>query len=164
MRSLFDMPSQRECPGHVLRALRAVDPRADLLYLGEGCWQLLYQKADSAVAREGDKLIALERRRVAAARRLPILRQARLMQQGARSLGDYFYQGEPDESIADEFRFKMGRTERELEEDFAVQLDVSEGGPRERRSLYVLKELREAEGRSIFRHAFRHRVSITTRR
>lgn len=40
MQSLLQIPQLRNCPPEVLRDLRAIDPQADLIYMGDGVWLL----------------------------------------------------------------------------------------------------------------------------
>lgn len=106
---LIDLPAFRDPSPELLRRLRALDARAEVVYVGEGRWWVGRVKTNSARRATG--------RRMAAAiqagdglygpTRWPELRQALLMAQGFGLVVDKTIRGEPDAILVREFAIAL---------------------------------------------------------
>lgn len=112
---LIDLPVLREPTPHLLRRLRALDHRAEVVYAGDGRWWVGRVKTDSARRATGRRMaLAIQQGDgLYGPTRWPELRQALLMAQGFGLVVDVRVQGEPDAI---------------LEKEFALALYVERGG------------------------------------
>lgn len=111
---LIDVQAVREPSPELLHRLRQIDPRAEVVYVGQGRWWVGRVKTNSA-------RIAVGRRMLVAIRggddlpdepgtpgdRWPELRQALLMSQGFGLVCDVTVYGEPDALLVREFELAM---------------------------------------------------------
>lgn len=144
---LVDISTERDTPLDVLREIRDVVPTAELVYVGHGRWWLGYVKAGPAMDIG-----------------YPPPNYARyqwdLQRQGFRWLGEYGDAFVTPGFLRRELEFMFGRTDRELERDFAHAEEVSSGVAKERQAAAALRDKAEADGRSIYAHVMRKRRSV----
>lgn len=160
LRPLIDpltYPTEREVPQDILRCLRDVSPRAELVYMGNGRWWL-------GEVREGVARIESGRRSLARLRAiggpLPSWRRARLMAEGFGMLASIFAP-DLDSSVADLLSTYVTVSARDVERAEAGVLDAAEGGPQLRQRAALLRQYAEQEARWTHRFAFRHARSVT---
>lgn len=115
---LPNFPHLRRPPDHVVRGLRAVDPTADLVYVGWGRWILLSVRPNREHRASGERILANAGRLLSLWEKTPKLRAnpgafRRLINRydyglmtamGARPITEYKVQGEPTSAIVDDFR------------------------------------------------------------
>lgn len=108
----------RRPPEHVARGLRAVDPTAELVYLGYRRWLLVSVRPHSAHQAAASRILSNARRLLEVWRANPKFRAnpgafrrligrhdfALLASMGARPIAEYFLQGEPTSAVVDDFR------------------------------------------------------------
>lgn len=106
---LIDMPTVRDPSPELLRRLRALDARAEVVYVGEGRWWVGRVKPDSARRATGRRMALAIRKGdgLYGPSQWPQLRQALLMAQGFGLVVDKTIQGEPDAILVREFRLAM---------------------------------------------------------
>lgn len=106
---LIDVPAFRDPSPELLRRLRALDARAEVVYVGEGRWWVGRVKTDSARRATGRRMaLAIQKGdALYGPSRWPELRQALLMAQGFGLVVDVTVQGEPDAILVREFGLAM---------------------------------------------------------
>lgn len=114
MERLIDIPGQvREPSPDLLRRLREIEPRAEVLYVGAGRWWLGRVKTESARCHAGRQMAAriregdghpLKEDWSPVGGRWAALRQALLMSQGFGLVSEVQVDGEPDARIVEELR------------------------------------------------------------
>jgi hypothetical protein len=111
---LIDLPAVRDPSPGLLHRLRAIDWRAEALYVGEGRWWVGRVKTDSARRPVGRRMVVaiqagdgLPNEPGTPSDRWPELRQALLMAQGFGLVCDVTVQGEPDARLVGEFELAM---------------------------------------------------------
>jgi hypothetical protein len=132
MRRLIDLPGQlREPSDDLLGRLRAIDPLAEVVYVGNGRWWLGRVKTDSARCAAGRRMLAglmadteplpLGRveREAALRQREASLLQARLMSQGF-SLTSEIVAHEADDRLVEELRRAKYVEQHSKPSDFAT--------------------------------------------
>jgi len=109
---LIDIPGQvREPSADLLRRLRDIDPRAEVLYVGEGRWWVGRVKPAPERRARGRRMILRARDEdwfgVEPHEYWVTLRQGLLMAQGFGLVVDMTIQGEPDARLVQEFELAM---------------------------------------------------------
>lgn len=102
---LIDIPVLREPSADLLRRLRLLDDRAEVVYIGNGRWWVGRVKPNSPRRKHGRRQ-AFRARQSDGFRddnRWPVLRQGLLMAQGFGLVVNEFVQGEPDGFLVAEF-------------------------------------------------------------
>lgn len=145
---LVNIVVERDTPLDVLAACREVLPTAELVYAGHGRWWLGHIKASPAME--------IQYEPPAVGQRV----QYDLQRQGFRWLGEYSDAQLTAGYLRKELEFMFGRTEHELDADFVVAMDHSEGEYLEMKKREMLRQKAEADGRSIHAHVFRQRRSV----
>lgn len=112
----IDIPVTRDTPPELLVRLRAIDDRAECLYVGDGRWWVGRVKTD-VPRRAAGRRMALRVQAgdgFRAGDRWPELRQALLMAQGFGLAFEMVIQGEPNGQLVQEFaRWLCGERQRE---------------------------------------------------
>lgn len=94
---------EREAPGHLLRALRVIDPTAEFVYMGEGRWLLGRLASTAAIRVAGQRLVESCKRAVEGRKPTPLDARrylfAQLRLNGFQPTSEYVFQGEPDSSV-----------------------------------------------------------------
>lgn len=97
---------EREAPEHLLRALRVIDPTAELVHLGGGRWLLGRVVSDERLRVAGQRLVKSSREAVKGRKPTPIDRRRHLVGQlrlhGFQPTAEFFYAGEPTSRIVRE--------------------------------------------------------------
>jgi hypothetical protein len=102
---LIDVPATRDPSPELLRRLRAIDPQAEVIYIGNGRWWLGRVKPNSPRRAIGRRMALAIRQgdgfpwEQDGTSRWPELRQALLMAQGFGLLAEVNVQGEPDAAL-----------------------------------------------------------------
>lgn len=110
MLALHDLPTGRTAPPEVVAALREIDPTAELIYMGDGRWDLLRLRPkndDRELVASGllaTAYGACQKGRLAEHGWYRALRFARLVRQGYVVFNRYRINGDPDARIVHEFR------------------------------------------------------------
>lgn len=114
MDRLIDVSAVREPSPELLHRLRQIDPRAEVVYVGQGRWWVGRVKPDSARVPTGRRMLAAIRAGDGfpddpgtPSDRWPELRQALLMAQGFGLVCDVTVYGEPDALLVREFELAM---------------------------------------------------------
>lgn len=156
---LIDVPVERETPLPVLAACRAIDPTAELLYIGEGRWWLgSVSTPNKYRQRTGLRLLKRELGRDHPDR--GVCRQGTLLLQGFAMIAEY---PEADDVLVEDFRRRDWQFKYEPD---ANEFTASESEP-ERKQEAARQRIREkllADGKSIFRHFIRHDPVISLAR
>src|SRR6185312_4647087 len=124
--ALADLPTGRQAPPEIVRALKEVDPTAELVYMGDRRWDLLrLRPKNDARAKVAFGMLmnayrACEKGRLAEAGWYRALRFARLLRQGYIVFGRYQLERDPDARIVHEFRralweYTHDRNDQEIE-------------------------------------------------
>lgn len=104
VRRLVDVPEERTAPTALLRALREIDPSAEIVYAGDGDWMVGRVQPNAERYRMGAYAAGLEldnpRPNPAA------LRDAHLQMQGFAVVETFHFQGEPTSEVVHDFRFR----------------------------------------------------------
>ena len=156
------MIGSRRAPAHILAALREIDPRADLIHLHGRFWLLgVYnpnghqrRAAERELGRTLEHPVRTPERQI----RIEVLTLCR--DKGFRPIQLYECR-EPDWHIVHDFRERDWNFRHRAEQTFrerAAESDTEHG--LERRKA-IMREFIEAEGRSIWRTAFKHPVQST---
>lgn len=165
MRNHLDLAADRTPPAHVLAGLRAVDPDADLHYVGEGVWMLGVVRARSRQAEGGRprrlsalKILQQERKKLVPDKANVLLAEAML--RDFFEIARYRVQGEPTSAIVHDFAERDWMWKYRADEAFEANLDATENGPqwRERERHYA--DYAQTEARSAYRYTFKGRRSI----
>lgn len=105
---LIDIPTFRDPSPELLRRLRVYDPRAEVVYAGQGRWLVGRVKTNSPRRATGRRMaLAIKAGDGFPSDRWPELRQALLMAQGFGVVVDVTMQGEPDGRLVNEFALAM---------------------------------------------------------
>lgn len=178
----FTLPAMLDAPAALLQDLRAIDPQADLLYVGAGhwllaCWPERSSMPDGGAARRLDGIrMVLEARRTA---HTPwnLLRTGLLAAHGAVQIVLYEpgyggparsqLLGGPDSSIVHDFRERHWQWMHNRKEFTAPiqQLLVDERTWRAREARRQAEQIGRQDKKmleEIHRFAFRHPTSVTT--
>lgn len=169
MTDLIDIPVLRVAPPSLAHLIDAVEPNARLLYAGEGRWRL-WRLATSPLERlrrriTGAKLLdgmmALDGFRFGKGRDAARVLQATMALRGYA--WEWTYEvgaGEPNSSIADDFRVRLWGERQMREGDLDNLISLAAGDDRlERRKAAIAGHTR-LEGPAAHRWAFRKPVSI----
>ena len=124
--ALTDLPTGRTAPPEIVRALKEVDPTAELVYMGDRRWDLLrLRPKNDARAKVAFGMLmnayrACEKGHLAEAGWYRALRFARLLRQGYIVFGRYHLDRDPDAKIVREFRravweYTHDRNDQEIE-------------------------------------------------
>lgn len=156
---LTTLPS-RQAPAHILRELRVIDHRAELVELMPGRWILgIVTKNDERI-RRGTALLAQELRKDSAHQSLARVRFARLCMEGFGQVCAY-EMNEPDRRIVADFmerdyNFRHYLREKQREHEAEVEGD----NKRDRTAKYA-RDRASQLGRSIHRIIFRKKRSFS---
>lgn len=153
---------EREAPGHVLRALRVIDPTAELIYMGEGRWLLGRLAPSSSIRVAGERLVESCRRAVKGRKpnaldaRRYLFAQLRL--NGFQPTAEYVFRGSPDSSVVIDQQLMdwMYRHTTDTELETAVDADMVKA--REEARADMLDTARHA---AAWRYAFTRSHSVT---
>lgn len=167
-------------PAAVLRDLRAIDPQADLVYLGQGQWLLAvwperHTLPDGGAARRLDGIRTVHQARRTAHTPWTMLRTGLLMAHGAAQVVLYTpgeggparsqLLGAPDSSIVEDFRernWQWMQNRTAFRAQIAAQL-VDERTWRKREEQRIAEQVGKTDKQQleeIHRFAFRHPVSV----
>lgn len=108
-----ELPTGREAPPEVTRGLKDVDPSAELVYMGDGRWDLLRMRPKTDDRAQVASLMLQNAYRACGKGRLAeqgwyrALRFARLIRHGYIVFGRYRLGRDPDARIVHEFRRAM---------------------------------------------------------
>lgn len=155
----MDLPTVREPPEDVLRRLREVNPRAELVYVGEGEWWLGEVKKNSPRRLGG--LRTLERLYKQGPYNPKAALQARLKMQGFGFVGSYVVYGEAWGQIIRWWEFSnwWERAFSKAERDRQVLETVEEGGLNAV-ARATLVDYIQVQGRWVHRHFMRGARSV----
>lgn len=157
MERLLDLPEPRTCPPALLAQLRAIDPAAELVYVGEGEWWLGVVKPNTFRRAQGDHLLAREWKKDHPT--WEQIRYGQLMRQGFAYCGSWVIEGEPDGRIVNDFREStwLWAHNRPYVED-----QLFEAPERRQQQSFrgMMKDRLHADGRAIYRHAIAGRRTV----
>lgn len=171
----FDLPAMFDAPAAVLRDLHAIDPLADLLYVGRGHWLLGAWVDPSTIPDGGAERRAAGIAQVTDARRLaivdwPYLRSGLLAAHGFGVISEYHQgrggparqqcDGAPDSAVVHDFRERHWNwTENRTAFKAAIEAQFISEQDYQRRELERTRtrarrhaELIKGEHRFLFRH------------
>jgi len=173
---LIDVPALRDPSPDLLRRLREIDPRAEVIYVGNGRWWVGRVKANSPRRAIGRRMALAIRNgdghpwRIGDRDRWPELRQALLMAQGFGLVVDVTVQGEPDARLVREFAIAMHveqggsyRSPEAIREEEAKRKQERDRRDRERELLHWIYD-RSPAGRGNPWVGYGGNPSIITRR
>lgn len=158
---LVDFPAQHTPPERVVRELRKVDPRAELVYFGEGRWLLgsvspnPHRQARGRAMLKSARMVSVgdQSNRARDRRRL-----AYLFAQGFRTIALYEYEegtGGPDHRLVEDFR-RRDRNYRVALEDHLEQTEREiDGRADQERTVNTLLEAAAARAKDVTKYAFR---------
>jgi len=160
-----DFDSQLEPPKRLMRELRRVDPRVDLVYFGHGRWLLgatspntVRQAKGRAMLRANRALtIGDESQRAVDRRRL-----ADLAAQGFRFIQMYRFEkgaGGPDHRILQDFRLRDRNWKNALGDHLEEHEREMDGRAHTERTIDLLMEKVDAAKESILKYIFRDATS-----
>jgi hypothetical protein len=144
---LVDVSTTRDTPLDVLAACREVVPTAELVYVGDGRWWLGWINDTPA------KDLGYDPPKDA-------YFQHALQRQGFRWLGEYPEHQVTAGYLRKELEFMFSRSENDMELDFLVAMDHSEGEYLEREKIAVARDKAASDGRDIYRKIFKKLVSV----
>lgn len=152
--------TSREAPAHIVRALREIDHRAELVELIPGKWILGIVVPNDERIRRGTALMEQELRKDKGNQELSRLRFAHLCMDGFGQVALYEMK-EPDSRIVEDFRERdfnyrhyLNKTQQEFE-------DEVEGVTRQARTKKYAIARAEALGKELFRTIFRKRRAFS---
>lgn len=153
-----------DCPRHVLQACRAVDPAADVGYLGAGRWLLVVQKPHNSLRQRGaatmlDALTAELRNGTVktAAQIRQRARYAMLAYAGYSPVAQYDVQGSPTTAIADDFQRRDWLYRHTSDDQLFRAIDA----PHDAAIAAARADMMDpARHRDAYRHAFKNPVSV----
>lgn len=151
------VPAAREAPAEVLAALRAVSPRAELLYNGQGEWLLGECREEVARAGEGRRRLARLRVRPG---RIGAHRIAHAMTQGFGLLE--VLHGDPQAAWADRLARYVAVTPKQVEQGAEAALAEAEGAEARQRRHDNLREFARLEAGDILRFARRKTTGVSS--
>lgn len=148
----------RRVPRAVLEQLREIDPRADLIYGGDGVWILGVVNPNALVTASAYRHLERELRKPEAQqhpRRIAVLR--RVLDDGFRIVAAYELGPERDFGrIVEDFRERDFNYRNRREAAFEEALERSDvHGDRYVQRIRTVRDFVAAEARSIWRHAIR---------
>lgn len=167
----FSPVGGRRPPDPLVRLLREVDPRAELVYCGAGKWLLGTVEHNSLRARRCELVIKNIRklqtkvgngsivipRHVKKALSFRLWRWE-LNRQGHRAIARYDIQGEPGSWIHEDFRERDYRYRTDLEGEIRRQEEEADAELEVQKKLEQFSEFLELEHKSIHRHAFKRPI------
>lgn len=158
------MFTEREAPEHILERLREIDPKADLVYIGDEAWMLGVREQNDAARRKVLKEITEIRSEgplvtnEARARRLELLQ---FYAGGFRPISLYEDTPVPGYEIVKDFRVRDWNWHNRREEAFQEGFEASDMWTEVQLRIQLIKDWMAAELPFIHRFALRGRRSFT---
>jgi hypothetical protein len=154
------VPTERDAPAWVLAGLRAIDPTAEVVYVGEGRWWVgVVATPNKYRQRFGMRLLRRTRRQM---RPDPaIVRQGLLACEGFSMVAEY--EGDPNGAWIDDFARRDHEWRYESDKDqFLVEERFRDG--ERKRIEQEAHALLDAQGRDIHRSIVRGRIVVPVTR
>jgi hypothetical protein len=154
---LVAIPQSREPPPDLLRRLRAIHPRAELVYIGDGEWWVGIVEPNEHRRQTGARILAREW-----AQDHPdwgVLRMGALLVQGFSYCGSWVFDGEPTAKLVHDFAEAdwMWREQQRAVEQLVLE------GPTQRRARTArahVKAAHSANGRWVVRRILQGRRPV----
>jgi hypothetical protein len=159
MKPLVDIPQSRDFPSALRSQLRAIDPVAEVVYVGDGRWLLGRVVWSSERNRKGTRLLRWEHT-MKVDPDPDNLRVGRLAQQGFGTIAEYRIQGEPDARIVHDFRLRDWLYLNDPEGTFKDRLADSCGDTAAAAHEAKVLDWVDSVSPDAYRHAFRKPVSV----
>ncbi|MFP3948891.1 MAG: hypothetical protein ACLFWG_09190 [Longimicrobiales bacterium] len=151
------MIGDRTAPADLVRRLQEIVPNADLIYLGDGQWQLGYYQPENARIRNETARMALAEfltkpESLQRAREIKLYRF--ILRTGFRTMGNPFEVNDPDTAGIDQVLERWEWIYRhQLEDAWEARLYEIDDERDVERAQAVMADKIDSEGESIFRHA-----------
>jgi hypothetical protein len=156
---LVRFPRAFDAPSQVVERLREVDPSAELIYLGLGCWVLGSVQPHDYRARKARELRRSENALPALSKRPGLYLLTLLYEQGFRVINIYDTADVQHQAVVRDLRERDWRFRNMRDEAFAEAAKRSEHGDLETRIVQIL-DMVHAEFPTIHRHLFRGRRGV----
>lgn len=163
-----DIPVLRTAPPELARLIDGIEPGARLLYAGQGRWRM-WRLAQSPIAQHErritgikllDGMLALDGLRGGRGRVAGAVTTALMALRGYVWEWDYEVRGEPNSSIADDFKLRVWAEQRRTEAGWDAMIAQAAGDDRMQARIDRAVDYTRLEGPSKHRWAFRKPVSI----
>ncbi len=150
----LDIPSARMAPPAIVRDLRTIDDRAELLYLGPGHWVLGVVKPNWYRAQRAGRILHSARRRPANQPAPKKLRLAEAARQGFRVIAEYHLR-DPDSRIVLDFAKRDFLFRFAADMEFEKRLASSAGDPHYREAAKTMMDAAATLGTDVYKWVFR---------
>lgn len=157
---LTSVRTRREAPVHIIEALRAIDPTAELVELKPGVWILGVVSPNSERTKMGERMLARALRRpMGHPDYITRIRFARLVIEGFRQIQMY-RMADADWRIVEDFRERDFNYRAHLEEKLREAEREMSGEAAEERSKAIVLERARALATDLGSIVFRKRKSV----
>lgn len=160
MRRRVQVGAARETPPEVLRAVRAVHPAAEVVYMGQGRWWLGVVTTNAPFLQETERRLARERLGASAHGWMASLCDE-LARQGFSFFGEYPEELATAEHLAAELTLKLSLSDLDLDRLFAEVEDQMDGGAARRHRMAAIRDTMRYKSRDAFARYIRHRVQVS---